>query len=81
MQIVVILHKNNETAKNMVNLKSEIKEEDVYYLLPAMSISLIATPMLGSINNVVKPLIRKEAESDRRPKCDRRTPTPACSRI
>lgn len=51
------------------------------YLLPATSISLIATPMLGSINKVVTPLISRDAESGRIPRFARSTPTPACWRI
>jgi hypothetical protein len=43
--------------------------------------SLIAIPMLGSISNVVKALIRIDAEAELRPMLERRTLTPACSRI
>ena len=50
-------------------------------LLPETSISLMATAMHGSINNVVRALIRIDAESELMPKFSRRTPTPACSRI
>jgi hypothetical protein len=42
--------------------------------------SLIAIPMLGSISKVVKALMRIDAE-ELRPMFERRTPTPACSRI
>lgn len=51
------------------------------YLLPEMSMSLIATAMEGSINKVVMALISKEAEAEPMPMLERRTPTPACLRI
>jgi hypothetical protein len=50
-------------------------------LLPDISMSLIAMPMLGSISKVVRALMRIDAEEALRPRFDRRTPTPACSRI
>jgi hypothetical protein len=50
-------------------------------LLPDISMSLIAIPMLGSISKVVKALMRIDAEEELRPMFERRTPTPACSRI
>jgi hypothetical protein len=50
-------------------------------LLPDISTSLIAIPMLGSISKVVKALIRIDAEDELSPMLERRTPTPACSRI
>lgn len=43
--------------------------------------SLMATAMHGSINNVVIALISKDEEAALMPIFDRRTPTPACSRI
>jgi hypothetical protein len=43
--------------------------------------NLMAIPMLGSINKVVKALIRIDAKDELRPMLERRTPTPACSRI
>lgn len=51
------------------------------HLLPATSISLMAMPIDGSINRVVRPLMRIDAEVELRPKFDKRTATPACSRI
>lgn len=56
-------------------------EGKVCYLRPEMSINLIATAIEGSINNVVRPLISKDAEEEPIPKFERRTPTPAFSRI
>jgi hypothetical protein len=50
-------------------------------LLPDISMSLIAIPMLGSISKVVSPLIRIDADEELSPMFARRTPTPACSRI
>lgn len=50
-------------------------------LLPATSTNLIATAMQGSISKVVNALIRKDADSEPIPKLERRTSTPACSRI
>lgn len=54
---------------------------EMNYLLPEMSISLIATAMEGSINKVVMALMSKEAEAELMPMLERRTPTPACSSI
>jgi hypothetical protein len=51
------------------------------YLLPEISMSLMATAIQGSINNVVRALISRDVEAELRPKFERRTPTPACSRI
>jgi hypothetical protein len=51
------------------------------YLLPERSISLMAKPMLGSINKVVRELIKMDADAELRPRFERRTATPACSRI
>lgn len=51
------------------------------YLLPEVSISLMAMPIDGSINKVVRALMRIEAEVEPRPKFDKRIATPACSRI
>jgi hypothetical protein len=51
-------------------------------LIPDISMNLMAIPMLGSINKVVKALIRIDAKDEQlRPMLERRTPTPACSRI
>jgi hypothetical protein len=50
-------------------------------LLPDMSMSLMAIPMLGSISKVVKALIRMDADKELSPMFDRRIPTPACSSI
>lgn len=43
--------------------------------------SFMPTPMQGSISKVVKALMRNEAELVPRPKLERRTSTPASSRI
>jgi uncharacterized membrane protein YbjE (DUF340 family) len=51
------------------------------HLLPAISMSLIATPMHGSIRKFVNALIRNDAEVVLRPRLARRTETPAFSRI
>lgn len=53
----------------------------IKYLLPETSMSLIATAIAGSINKVVIALISRDAEDELRPKFERRTPTPAWSRI
>jgi hypothetical protein len=50
-------------------------------LLPDISMSLMAIPMLGSISKVVKALIRIDADKELSPMFDRRIPTPACSSI
>ena len=55
--------------------------EEENYLLPLTSISLMAKPIEGSINKVVRPLMSSDADSEPMPIFDRRTPTPACSRI
>lgn len=59
-------------------LRNNLEKDSSYYLLPEISINLIAIPMLGSIKSVVNPLIRREAESEPIPIFDRRTSTPAC---
>jgi len=51
------------------------------YLLPEMSMSLIATAIQGSIKKVVNALIRNDAEVAPIPRSERRTSTPASSRI
>lgn len=51
------------------------------YLLPDVSISLMPMPIQGSIRKVVNALIRNEAEFELRPMLERRTSTPASSRI
>ena len=51
------------------------------YLLPAISTSLMAIAMDGNINKVVIALISKDADAELMPIFDRRTPTPASSRI
>jgi len=43
--------------------------------------SLMATAIQGSINKVVMALISRDVEAELRPRFERRTPTPACSRI
>jgi hypothetical protein len=58
-----------------------IFKQKINYLLPEISISLMAIPILGSINKVVTALIRIDAESELMPMFARRTSTPACSRI
>jgi len=58
-----------------------MREELLTNLLPEISISLMATPMDGSINKVVRTLIRIDVESELMPMFERRTPTPACSKI
>lgn len=50
-------------------------------LLPEKSMNLMATLIAGSINKVTKELIRMDVEVELRPRFERRTPTPACSRI
>lgn len=47
------------------------------YLLPETSMNRIATAIEGSIKRLVNALIRKDAESDPRPRLERRTDTPA----
>ena len=64
-----------------MSLRKDKKGNTKPNLLPDISMSLIAIPMLGSISKVVKALIRIDAEDALRPMFDRRTPTPACSRI
>lgn len=51
------------------------------YLLPDTSMSLMATTMAGSMSNVVKPLMRNDAEMELSPRLERRISTPARSRI
>jgi len=51
------------------------------YLLPETSMSFMAKPIQGSIKKVVKALIRNDADSEPMPTSDRRTSTPASSRI
>lgn len=63
----------SQVNNTMQNVKSN--------LLPDISMSLMAMPMLGSISKVVKALIRIDAEEELSPMFDRRTPTPACSSI
>jgi hypothetical protein len=58
-----------------------MQSKQISYLLPDISISLIAKPMLGSMSKVVRELIKMDAEAELRPKLERRTDTPACSRI
>jgi hypothetical protein len=53
----------------------------IKYLLPEISISLMATAIEGSINKVVSALISRDEEAELMPKFERRTPTPASSRI
>lgn len=53
----------------------------VKYLLPAISMSFMARAIQGSINKVVNALMRKDADVVLRPKFERRTETPASSRI
>jgi len=43
--------------------------------------SFMATPIQGSIKKVVKALIRNDADSEPMPISERRTSTPASSRI
>ena len=50
-------------------------------LLPATSMNLMAIPIDGSINKVTRALIRMDDEVLLIPRFERRTPTPACSRI
>jgi hypothetical protein len=57
------------------------KQKEINYLLPERSISLMAKPMLGSISKVVRELIKMDADAELRPRLERRTATPACSRI
>ena len=57
------------------------QSKPVSYLLPDISISLMATPMLGSMSKVVRELIKMDADAELRPRLERRTATPACSRI
>ena len=68
------------SGKTSYHSKGTQKKEQIY-LLPATSISRIATAILGSINKVVIPLISSDAEDELMPMLERRTPTPACSRI
>jgi len=49
------------------------KKELLTNLLPEISISLIATPIDGSINKVVRALTRIDAESELMPMFERRT--------
>lgn len=51
------------------------------HLLPETSMSLMATAIQGSINKVVNALMRNEADSEPIPRSERRTSTPASSRI
>jgi hypothetical protein len=57
----------------------QLKEAN--YLLPEISISLMANPMLGSISKVVRELIKMDADAELSPRLERSTATPACSRI
>jgi hypothetical protein len=50
-------------------------------LRPETSMSRMARPMHGNIRKVVRALMRIDAESELIPRFDRRTPTPACSKI
>lgn len=53
----------------------------ISYLRPETSISLIERAMQGSVENVMRQLTRKDAESDPMPRPVKRTATPACLRI
>lgn len=65
-----------------MNRKTEAgKQRNKDHLRPEMSMSLMATPMQGSINKVVNALMRNEADSEPSPMFERRTSTPASSRI
>ena len=65
------------TISHSINGKRNLKPN----LLPDISMSLMAIPMLGSISKVVKALIRIDADKELSPTFDKRTPTPACSSI
>lgn len=69
------IHPENYTRqlRDFFNIKT--------YLLPETSISLMAKPIQGSINKVVKALIRNDADAEPMPIFSRRTATPASSRI
>jgi len=67
--------------KQILPLTNKKLEEKDAYLLPDISMSLMATAIQGNINKVVTQLIRKDAEVEPRPRFERRYPTPACSRI
>lgn len=69
------------TIMQIKKARYELTEKKPNYLLPDISISLMAMPILGSINNVVRALIRRDAESELMPIFESRTSTPACSRI
>lgn len=53
----------------------------VFYLLPEISMNLIAIAMDGSINKVVMALTSRDADDEVMPRSKRRGPTPARSRI
>lgn len=72
------LNSDNDRSICKEQYKGYIKATN---LLPATSTNLIATAMQGSISKVVNALIRKDEDSEPIPKLERRTSTPACSRI
>jgi hypothetical protein len=73
-RLIFYLH---STISHSINGKQTVKAN----LLPDISMSLMAIPMLGSISKVVKALIRIDADKELSPIFDRRIPTPACSSI
>jgi len=58
-----------------------IVKEQKAYLLPETSMSFMAKAIQGSINKVVRALIRNDADSEPMPISERRISTPASSRI
>lgn len=73
------ISKKKKGKKNIYELKGSHKREP--YLLPVISIRFIARAMQGSIKTVVRALMRRDEEVELMPIFDKRTETPAFSRI